>query len=216
MPEPGQDAPSREALRAALKRTGSALKHSGLPFALAGSYALWAHGGPESEHDVDFMITEADVEAAAGALADAGLSVRRPPEDWLFKIDTDGATVDILHRAAGTPVTAELLAHSSVFEVLSVQMPVLHATDVVSGKLRAMSEHYCDFGPLLAAVRAVREQIDWPRLRREVAGHDYAAAFLFLLDRLAISPAITAIAGSRDPLRPCAPAAGHTEADPTQ
>jgi hypothetical protein len=143
-------------------------------------------------------------------------TVRRPPEDWLFKIDTDGVTVDVLYRAAGVPVTAESLAHSDVFEVLSVPMPVLAATDVVSGKLRAMSEHYCDFGPLLAAVRAVREQIDWPRLRLEVADHDYAAAFLFLLDRLAISSPITAISASRDPRRPCAPAAGHTEANRPQ
>jgi hypothetical protein len=67
-------------------------------------------------------------------------------------------------------------------------MPVLWATDVISGKLRAMSEHYCDFGPLLAAVRAVREQIDWPRLRAEVAESDFAMAFLVLVERLGITP----------------------------
>jgi hypothetical protein len=38
-------------------------------------------------------------------------------------------------------------------------------------------------------VRAVREQLDWPRLRKETAGNDFAAAFLFLTDRLGISPA---------------------------
>ena len=31
-----------------------------LPFALAGGYALWAHGAPESENDVDFVIAEED------------------------------------------------------------------------------------------------------------------------------------------------------------
>jgi hypothetical protein len=179
---------NREALRTALKRTGSALKQAGVPFALAGSYALWARGGPETEHDVDYMITEADVEKAATALADAGLAVRRPPEDWLFKVDTDGVVVDLLHRAASVPVTGELLQHSDVIEVLSVQMPVLWATDVISGKLRAMSEHYCDFGPLLAAVRAVREQVDWARLRAEVAESEFALAFLFLVERLGIAP----------------------------
>lgn len=181
-------AENREALRTALKRTGSALKQAGVPFALAGSYALWVRGGPETEHDVDFMIAEADVEKAAIALADAGLAVRRPPEDWLFKVDTDGVVVDLLHRAASVPVSEQLLMHSDLLEVLSVQMPVLWATDVISGKLRAMSEHYCDFGPLLAAVRAVREQIDWRRLRAEVAESDFAAAFLLLIDRLGITP----------------------------
>ncbi len=179
---------NQEALRTALKRTGSALKQAGVPFALAGSYALWARGGPETEHDVDFMIAEADVEAATAALAEAGLAIRRPPEDWLAKVDTDGVVVDLLHRAASVPVTEELLSHSDVLEVLSVQMPVLWATDVISGKLRAMSEHYCDFGPLLAAVRAVREQVDWSRLRAEVAESDFAAAFLFLIERLGITP----------------------------
>lgn len=181
-------AENREALRTALKRTGSALKQVGLPFALAGSYALWARGGPENEHDVDFLIAEADVEKIAAALADSGFTVLRPPEDWLLKLNTDGVVVDLLHRAASEPVTEELLSHSDLIEVISVQMPVLWATDVISGKLRAMSEHYCDFGPLLAGVRSVREQVDWPRLRAEVAHSDFAAAFLLLTDRLGISP----------------------------
>jgi hypothetical protein len=174
-------------LHAALKRTASALKQSGLLFALAGGYALWAHGAPEPEHDVDFMVTEDDAERAVHALTDAGLNVRRPPEDWLFKVATDGVTVDILHRAAGEPITAELLQRAQTFEVLSVRMPVLDATDVLSEKLRAMTEHYCDFGALLPAVRAVREQVDWDRLRQETANNDFAVAFLFLADRLGIT-----------------------------
>jgi hypothetical protein len=32
----------------------------------------------------------------------------------------------------------------------------------------------------------VREQVDWDRLRAEVDGNDFAAAFLFLTDRLGI------------------------------
>jgi hypothetical protein len=180
-------AENRGDLHAALKRTASALKQSGLPFALAGGYALWAHGAPESEHDVDFMVTEEDAERAVHALTEAGLRVERPPEDWLFKVVTDGVTVDVLHRAAGEPITAELLRRAQVFEVLSVQMPVLEATDVLSEKLRAMNEHYCDFGALLPAVRAVREQIDWDRLRQETTRNDFAVTFLFLADRLGIT-----------------------------
>lgn len=177
----------REALREALKRVASALKGAELPFALCGSYALWARGAPESEHDVDFMVTEQDVERAARALDEAGLVVRRPPEDWLFKIDIDEVTVDVLHRSAGTPVTPEMLERSEIREVLSVRMPVLDATELISSKLRSLTEHYCDFGSLLPAVRAVREQIDWPRLRADVSGNDFAVAFLFLVDRLGIS-----------------------------
>src|SRR4051794_24966398 len=51
---------SQDDLREALKRAASALKADGPPFALAGSYALWVHGGPEPSHDVDFVVAEED------------------------------------------------------------------------------------------------------------------------------------------------------------
>lgn len=181
--------PMRDGLRAALKRTASALKQSGVPFALAGSYALWARGGPESEHDVDFMIAEDDVDTIAAALAESGLYARRPPEDWLLKLETDGVVVDLLHRGGGVPVGRELLERADVLEVLSVRMPVLSATEVMVHKVGAMSDHYCDFTPLIASARAVREQLDWAQLRERTAGNDHAAAFLFLADRLGLTDA---------------------------
>lgn len=76
---------SHDDLREALRRAASALKADGPPFALAGSYALWVHGGPEPSHDVDFVVAEEDVEAAAMTLSKAGFDIRRPPEEWLFK-----------------------------------------------------------------------------------------------------------------------------------
>ncbi|MCZ2830348.1 nucleotidyltransferase [Modestobacter sp. VKM Ac-2986] len=179
----------RDALRGALKRTASALKHDGVPFALAGGYALWAHGAPESENDVDFVVAEDDVEKAAAVLDAAGFEVVRPPEDWLFKACTDGVVVDLLHRVVGEPVTADLLGRSEEMDLLGVRLPVLPTTDLLSSKLRAMTEHYCDFGALLPHVRAVREQVDWTRLRSETADNDFAVSFLFLVDRLGITPA---------------------------
>lgn len=178
---------NQEALRTALKRVGSLLKEGGMRFALAGGYALWALGAPESEHDVDFVVAEEDVERIVGELAAAGLAVTRPPEDWLAKVRTDGVVVDLLHRLGGEPVTAQLLDRAKPMEVLSIEMPVLPATDLVSAKLRSLSEHSCDFGALLPAVRAVREQLDWARLRDETAHNDFAVAFLVLTDRLGIS-----------------------------
>jgi hypothetical protein len=51
----------------------------------------------------------------------------------------------------------------------------------------ALDEHYCDFARLLPVARALREQVDWPRVRREVAANDFAVVFLVLLDRLGIT-----------------------------
>jgi hypothetical protein len=71
-------------------------------------------------------------------------------------------------------------------EVISVQMPVLSATEVVVQKMLALDEHYCDFGPMIGVVRALREQVDFDRVRKETAESDFAAALIFLLERLEV------------------------------
>nr|WP_156609924.1 nucleotidyltransferase family protein [Auraticoccus cholistanensis] len=175
-------------MRQALKQAASALKASGVPFALVGGYALWAQGAPEPEHDVDFAVPEEEVEAAAAALAAAGFELERPPEDWLFKAHLGTAMVDVLHRLQGRRVDRALLEQSGEQEILGLRMPVMQPTEIMSAKLASLSEHYCDFAPLLSVARAVREQLDWQRLRSEAEEQPFAEAFLRLTERLGISP----------------------------
>lgn len=174
-------------LRMALKRSTSALKADGVPFAVGGSYALWVHGAPEPDHDVDIAVPEQDVAAAVDSLAGAGFEIERPPEDWLFKAYADGGLVDVLHRLQGNVVTRELVAQAEEFEVLGMRIPILPPTEVMIPKLQSLGEHYCDFTRLLPVVRAVREQLDWPRIREATKGQPFAEAFLLLVDRLGIA-----------------------------
>lgn len=186
--ENGQD--PQDLVRDLLKRTAVALKQAGVPFALCGGYAAWARGAPEPEHDADFLVPETESQRAAKALAEAGLEVVEPAEDWLVKVVSgadDGVFVDVLWRTCGTPVQDAQVERAEVLPVLSVHMPVLHATDILVTKLMALDEHYCDFAWLLPVARALREQVDWPRVGREVAGNDFAVVFLVLLDRLGIT-----------------------------
>jgi hypothetical protein len=176
-----------EGLRTALKTSVSALKSDGVPFALAGSYALWVHGAPEPNKDVDLAVAEQDVAAAVDSLSGAGFEIERPPEDWLFKAFLNGSMVDVLHRLSGVPVDSALLRTADEFEVLGVRMPVLPPTHIVITKLQSLSEHYCDFAALLPVVRAVREQLDWDRILAETSGRPFAEAFLLLVDRLEIA-----------------------------
>lgn len=180
--------PGGEQRREALKRVAVALREGGIGFALAGGYAGWALGGPEPENDVDFVVAAAEADRAAAVLADAGLAVRQPPEDWLFKVDSDGAMVDVLHRLASEPVGAALLDRAVEQEVLSVRMPVVDATDLIIGKLAALNEHACDLSKVLPTARALREKIDWSRAEAATAWNDIAVACLYLLRRLRVAP----------------------------
>jgi hypothetical protein len=176
----------RDEIRDLLKRTAVALKQEGVPFALCGGYAAWVRGAPEPDHDADFLVPAADAERAVKALTDAGLDVVDPPEDWLTKVVGERSFVDVIWRTCGHPVESELIERAELRPVLSVEMPVLQGTDIVVTKLMALDEHYCDFGRLIPVARGIREQVDWARVRREVAGNDFAAVFLDLLTRLGI------------------------------
>lgn len=177
-----------DALLEALKRAGSALKAADVPFALAGSYAVYAHGGASSDHDVDFLIKEEDVGRALDAMLNAGLTVERPPEDWLVKAYHDGNLVDLIYRPVDRPVDDAVLADTTVMKVAALGMPVLSATTLMVHKLLTLNEHYCDFSRGLPLARSLRERIDWTRVRHETKESPYAASFLHLIELLEIIP----------------------------
>lgn len=177
----------REHLRDAVRLGAVALREAGIPYALCGGYAAFARGGPEPSHDVDFVIQAQDADQAREALSKAGLELREPAEDWLFKAYHHEALVDIIYVLGGEPVDADMLASAEQIEVLAVRMPVLRATDVVASKIACLAEHDCDYSHLLPIVRALREQVDWEYVRRRVDGNPYAEAFLYLTDRLGVT-----------------------------
>jgi len=177
-----------EGLVNTLKRCASVLKQAEIPFALGGSFAVYAHGGHSSDHDVDFLLREQDIERALEALGEVGFVAERPPEDWLVKVYDDGRMVDLIYRPVEMPVTDETFADTVVQPVNAIHMPCLSATQLMVHKLLSFSQHYCDFARGLPLARSLREQIDWPRVRRETAHSPYAEAFLVLLDRLDVVP----------------------------
>ncbi|AGL14898.1 nucleotidyltransferase [Actinoplanes sp. N902-109] len=184
-----------EGLVTTLKRVAAVLKQEDVPFALAGSYAVYAHGGHSSDHDVDFVIREQDKEHALQALAAVGFEVQQPPEDWLVKVFDEGRMVDLIYRPVESPVTDETLRDTSMLSVEAINMPVLSATQLMIHKLLSYTQHYCDFATGLPVARSLREQIDWDRVRQETAKSPYAEAFLMLLDRLDVVPEVETVGG---------------------
>ena len=178
-----------EGLVNTLKKVASVLKQAEIPFALGGSFAVYAHGGHSSDHDVDFLIREQDKERARAELSAVGFVSEQPPEDWLVKVFDGDLMVDLIYRPVESPVTDATLADTVMRPVEAIHMPVLSATQLMIHKLLSFTQHYCDFARGLPVARSLREQIDWERVRRETAHSPYAEAFLMLLDRLDVVPA---------------------------
>jgi predicted nucleotidyltransferase len=170
-----------------MKLAAAALREADVRFALGGGLAVWARGGPETEHDVDLFVQPDDAERALEALGEAGFRTERPPEDWLYKGWHDGVLVDLIFAPIGMTVDDEFLDRAELLDVHAVRVPVLRADDVLVAKLLAMREHRVDYDQVLEIARTVREQIDWDALRERTDGSPYAKAFLTLVDELGVS-----------------------------
>jgi predicted nucleotidyltransferase len=169
-----------------LKRAVSALDEADVPFLIGGSLASWARGGPDTTHDLDVIVKPEDAKCAQQALVAAGMRAEDPPESWLLKVWDGDVLIDLIHHPAGLTVDDELMAHAECVNVAAMDFKVMAMEDVLYTKLNALNEHYLDFGSLLQIARAVREQVDWERLRERTAGSPYATAFFCLLHELDI------------------------------
>ena len=177
------------AIEASLKKAVAALREADVPFLLAGSLAVWARGGPETRHDLDFVIKPQDADRALAALGEAGMRPETPPEEWLHKAWDGDVLIDVIHAPRGLEVTDEVMTRGELLHVVGIDIPVMAIEDVLATKLLALHEHDLDYTAVLRIARAVREQIDWPSLRRRTEGSAFATAFFVMCEELGIMPA---------------------------
>jgi hypothetical protein len=179
-------------MEASLKKAAAALREAGIPFLLGGSLASWARGGPETTHDLDFMLKPEDAERALEVLCATGMKAERPPEEWLLKVWDGDVLIDLIFGPSGIEMTDEVIERGDVLNVLSMELRVMSLEDVLTTKLEALTEHELDYSSLLRIARALREQIDWQAVRDRTDGSPYAKAFFVLVEELEIAPAATA------------------------
>jgi hypothetical protein len=190
---------SFEAIEAALKKSVAAFRDAGVQTLLGGSLAIWARGGPETRHDLDFMVKPEDAEEALRALVNAGMRPEKPPEGWLYKAWDGDVLIDLIFHPRGLEITDEVLARGEDREVMSIRVRVMSLEDVMTTKLLAIDEHSADYSGTLLMARSLREQIDWDALRERTKDSPFAKAFFVLAEELGVAPGVAA---RRDSARP--------------
>jgi putative nucleotidyltransferase-like protein len=177
-----------EDIEATLKRCVAAFREADVPALLAGSLAVWARGGPETRHDLDFVVKPEDADRALEALEGAGMQPERPPEAWLYKARDGDVLVDVIFEPRGLVVDDDLIARGEEREVMAIAIRLMAIEDVLTSKLMALDEHSADFSKLLLMTRTLREQIDWQALRERTRESPFAKAFFTLAEELSIAP----------------------------
>ena len=177
-----------------MKRASAQLREADIEFMLGGGLAIWARGGPPTDHDVDLYLRERDVESAFEVLVDAGFRGERPPEEWLLKVWDGDHLVDLIHRPAGGEIDDEHFARASEIEVSAQRVLVASIDDVLVMKLLAISEQEPDYRAILEIARAVREQVDWTHVEERTQASPFARAFFTLGEGLGIVERTTILA----------------------
>jgi hypothetical protein len=176
-------------METSLKKAAAALREAEIPFLLGGSLASWARGGPETTHDLDFMLKPDDAKRALEVLTEIGMEAEQPPEEWLYKVWDGDVLIDLIFGPSGIEMTDQVIERGQTLNVLSQEMKVMALEDVLTTKLEALTEHSLDYAGVLQIARALREQIDWQVVRERTHGSPYAKAFFVLVEELGIAPA---------------------------
>ena len=173
-------------LLATMKRAGASLRESGIDHMLGGGLAIWARGGPPTDHDVDFYVRERDAARALEALVESGLREDHPPEDWLYKVWDGDNLVDVIFRPAGGVIDDEHFDRATVVEVNALRLRVASIDDVLVTKLLAITEQDPDYRAILEVARSLREQVDWNDVEARTKQSPFARAFFTLGEGLGI------------------------------
>jgi Uncharacterised nucleotidyltransferase len=175
-------------IEATLKKAVAAFREANVEALLAGSLAIWARGGPETRHDLDFVVKPEDAERALQALEGVGMRPERPPEAWLYKAWDGEILVDVIFEPRGLVVDDELMSRAEEREVMAIGIRLMAIEDVLVSKLMSLDEHSADYSQLLLMTRTLRERIDWDDLRARTSASAFAKAFFTLAEELGIAP----------------------------
>jgi hypothetical protein len=174
------------AIAESMKKAAAAFRERDIPFLLAGSLASWARGGPETSHDLDFVVKPEDADRALEALEAVGMRTERPPEEWLYKAWDGDVLIDLIFSPSGMTPDDDVMSRGEMLNVMSMELPVMAIDDVIVTKLNALTEHSLRYEGLLEMARALREQIDWNAVRRRAQDTPFARAYFVMLDGLGI------------------------------
>jgi hypothetical protein len=177
-----------KAFEATLKKAVAAFREAQVPTLLGGSLAIWARGGPETHHDLDFMVKPEDADRALQALEEAGMRSEKPPEGWLYKAWDGDVLIDLIFRPRGLEMTDDVFGRGDTREVMAISVNLMALEDVFATKLLSFDEHNCDYAGVLLMARSLREQIDWDALDERTRDWPFARAFFVLAEGLAVTP----------------------------
>ncbi|ACL55525.1 hypothetical protein [Methylobacterium nodulans] len=152
----------------------SRLVASGLPFLLAGTYAVSAYTGITREtKDLDVFCKAGDAPRILAHFQDLGYTVAIEDERWLGKVFGDGHFFDVIYASpsGATPVTEAWFAHAHQIELFGHTVRIIGPTELVWSKAFIQMRNRFDGADVAHTILRAHEAIDWTRLLAYMEQH---------------------------------------------
>jgi len=153
--------------REAYKRALEAVNAAGVPYVIAGAYAIYEHTGIyRKTKDLDLFFEPSAVIAAARALKDAGFVTRLEDAHWLAKATRGEYFVDLIYGMGnGVALIDEGWVRHSRPGILAAQpVRIAPAEELIWHRLFISERHRHDVSDILHLILCLGDGLDWKRL----------------------------------------------------
>lgn len=160
--------------RGVYKRALEALNAAGVPFVVAGAYAIYEHTGIyRKTKDLDLFFEPSSVVTAARALREAGFVTRLEDPHWLAKATAGDVFVDLIFGMGNglALIDSAWIRHSRSGIVAAIPVRIAPAEELIWHRLFINERHRHDMSDILHLILCLGDTFDWERLVTRVGDH---------------------------------------------
>jgi hypothetical protein len=160
--------------RAIYKRALEALNSAGIPYIVAGAYAIYEHTGIyRKTKDLDLFFEPAAVVDAARALRAAGFTTRLEDEHWLAKATMGEYFVDLIYGMGNGVAVIDKgwIEHSRPGILAACPVRIAPPEELVWHRLFISERHRHDMSDIVHVILCYGDTLDWERLLNRVGEH---------------------------------------------
>lgn len=160
--------------RVIYKRALEALNAAGVPYVVAGAYAIYEHTGIyRKTKDLDLFFEPSAVIPAAHALRNAGFVMRLEDPHWLGKATYGEYFVDLIYAMGnGVAVIDDgWITHSRQGILAATPVRLAPAEELIWHRLFISERHRHDMSDIVHLILCLGDSLDWERLVTRVGEH---------------------------------------------
>lgn len=163
-----------EAEREIYKRALIALNEAGVPYVVAGAYAIYEHTGIYRQtKDLDLFCEPAAVPQAMEVLRKVGFRSRLEQSHWLAKALDDPYFIDIIYGMGNglALIDHDWFEHSSPAILAATEVRVAPVEELIWHRLFINERHRQDMADIAHLILAKGHEMNWRRLIAKTAEH---------------------------------------------